>query len=97
MTAAYPGAPQGGQWRPGPAAPAKRRSKGPVVLLVIGALILVLSLVAGSPVALGPPVSIGGIFSGIDGVLLAVLGGILGFLLLLASIIRMVVQRRRTA
>ncbi len=193
MTAAYPGAPQGGQWQPGPAAPVKRRSKGPVVLLVIGALILVLSLVAGivlavigfgatargigdiqvyssgagtytaeageeiqayapegstppscslitpdgtepsggtnqsssttidgqnwvsfdsftasaagdyqidcagSPVALGPPVSIGGIFSGIGGVLLAVLGGILGFLLLLAGIIWMVVQRRRTA
>ncbi|GAB4094855.1 hypothetical protein GCM10028787_03300 [Brachybacterium horti] len=41
--------------------------------------------------------SIGGIFSGIGGVLLAVLGGILGFLLLLASIIWMVVQRGRTA
>ncbi|GAA1328695.1 hypothetical protein GCM10009592_16960 [Brachybacterium rhamnosum] len=56
-----------------------------------------LSVVAGIPVALGPPLSIGGIVSGVGGVLIAVLGGVLGFLLLLAGISWMVVQRRRTA
>ena len=193
MTAPYAGAPQGGPWQPAPTAPVKKRSKGPLVLLLVGALILVLGLLAGiltavigfgatakgigdiqvyssgsgtytaeagedvqaympegsampscsvttpdgaqpgdgvnqsssttidgqtwvsfdsftatsagdyqidcggAPVALGPPVSIGGIFGGIGGVLLAVFGGLLGFLILLGGIIWMVVQRRRTA
>lgn len=57
----------------------------------------------GAPTALAAPspsdrrCPSGAIVSGIGGVLLAVLGGILGFLLLLAGIIWMVVQRRRTA
>lgn len=46
-------------------------------------------------VAVGPPVSIGGIFGAIGGVLLGILGGILGFLLLLAGLIWWLVTRKK--
>src|SRR5699024_5563188 len=47
-----------------------------------------------APVAVGPPVSIGGIFAGLGGILLAVLGGALGFLLLLLGVILLIVRKR---
>ncbi len=46
------------------------------------------------PVAVGPPVSIGGIFAGLGGILLAVFGGALGFLLLLLGVILLIVRKR---
>lgn len=50
-----------------------------------------------SPIAVGPPVSIGGIFAGVGGILLAVFGGALGFLLLLIGVILVIVRKKRTA
>ena len=46
-------------------------------------------------VAVGPPVSLGGIFGAIGGVLLGIGGGILGFLLLLAGLIWWLVTRKK--
>ena len=48
-------------------------------------------------VAVGPPVSIGGILGAIGGILLGIGGGILGFLLLLAGLIWWFVTRNKTA
>lgn len=48
-----------------------------------------------TPVAVGPPLSIGGIFGAIGGVLLGIFGGILGFLLLLAGLIWWLVTRKK--
>ena len=47
------------------------------------------------PIAVGPPVSIGGIFAGIGGVLLAIVGGTLGFVLLALGVILLIVRKRR--
>lgn len=47
------------------------------------------------PIAVGPPVSIGGIFAGIGGVLLAIGGGTLGFVLLALGVILLIVRKRR--
>lgn len=46
------------------------------------------------PIAVGPPVSIGGIFAGLGGILLAIGGGALGFLLLLIGVIWLIVRKR---
>ncbi|MCT1999181.1 hypothetical protein M3C58_13465 [Brachybacterium muris] len=46
-------------------------------------------------VAVGPPVSLGGIFGAIGGILLGIFGGILGFLLLLAGLIWWLVARKK--
>lgn len=46
-------------------------------------------------VAVGPPLSLGGIFGAIGGVLLGIGGGILGFLLLLAGLIWWLVTRKK--
>lgn len=51
----------------------------------------------GTPVAVGPPVSIGGIFGAIGGLLFAVGGGFLGFVLLAIGIILWLVNRNKTA
>lgn len=45
-------------------------------------------------VAVGPPVSIGGIFAGLGGILLAIGGGALGFLLLVIGVILVIVRKR---
>lgn len=50
----------------------------------------------GTPVAVGPPVSIGGIFAGIGGVLMGVFGGMLGFLLLIVGVILHFVSKKKT-
>lgn len=50
---------------------------------------------AGTPVAVGPPVSIGGIFGAVGGILLAVGGGFLGFVLLAIGVILLIVRKRR--
>lgn len=47
------------------------------------------------PIAVGPPLSIGSIFAGVGGVLLAVFGGALGFLLLAVGVILLIVGRRK--
>lgn len=47
-----------------------------------------------TPIAVAPPVSIGGIFAGIGGVLLAIVGGALGFLLLAIGVILLIVRKR---
>ena len=49
----------------------------------------------GTPVMVGPPVSIGGIFAGLGGILLAIGGGVLGFLLLMVGVIILLVRRGR--
>ena len=46
------------------------------------------------PIAVGPPVSVGGIFAGLGGILLAIGGGALGFLLLLIGVILLIVRKR---
>ena len=48
------------------------------------------------PVAVGPPVSIGGIFTGVGGILIAVLGGALGLGLMILGLILLLVQRSRS-
>lgn len=45
-------------------------------------------------IAVGPPVSIGGIFAGLGGIFLAIGGGALGFLLLVIGVILVVVRKR---
>ncbi|MGO1977387.1 hypothetical protein [Brachybacterium tyrofermentans] len=50
---------------------------------------------AGTPVAVGPPVSLGGIFGAVGGILLAVGGGFLGFVLLAIGVILLIVRKRR--
>lgn len=45
-------------------------------------------------VVLAPPVSMGGIFGGVGGILVGVFGGILGFLLVIAGVIVWVVTRK---
>ncbi|MGO1896637.1 MAG: hypothetical protein ACTH1O_12460 [Brachybacterium sp.] len=47
------------------------------------------------PIAVGPPVSIGGVFAGVGGVLLAIGGGALGFLLLAIGVILLIVRKRK--
>lgn len=49
----------------------------------------------GTPVAIGPPVSIGGIFGAIGGVLIAVGGGFLGVVLLAIGVILVILNKRR--
>lgn len=49
----------------------------------------------GLPIAVGPPVSILGIFAGIGGILLALGGGFLGFVLLALGVILLLVRRSR--
>lgn len=49
----------------------------------------------GTPVMVGPPVSIGGIFAGLGGILLAIGGGALGILLLVIGVIILLVRRSR--
>lgn len=49
----------------------------------------------GTPVMIGPPVSIGGIFAGLGGIFLAIGGGVLGFLLLVVGVIILLVRRGR--
>ncbi|APX32832.1 hypothetical protein BH708_08990 [Brachybacterium sp. P6-10-X1] len=48
----------------------------------------------GTPVAVGPPVSIGGIFGAVGGVLLGVGGGFVGFVLLAIGVILLIMRRR---
>lgn len=48
----------------------------------------------GTPVAVGPPVSIGGIFGAVGGVLLGLAGGFVGFVLLLIGVILLIVRKR---
>jgi hypothetical protein len=48
-----------------------------------------------TPVMVGPPISIGGIFAGLGGIFLAIGGGALGFLLLLIGVILVIVRRSR--
>lgn len=50
---------------------------------------------AGTPVAVGPPVSLGGVFGAIGGILLAVGGGFLGLVLLAIGVILLIVRKRR--
>ncbi|WP_394215409.1 hypothetical protein [Brachybacterium vulturis] len=47
-----------------------------------------------TPIAVGPPVSLGGIFAGLGGILLAIGGGALGFLLLVIGVIWLIVRKR---
>lgn len=47
-----------------------------------------------TPIAVGPPVSIGGIFAGLGGIALAVFGGALGFLLLVIGVILLIMRKR---
>lgn len=49
----------------------------------------------GTPVAVGPPVSIGGIFGTVGGILLGIGGGFIGFVLLLIGLILWFLGRRR--
>ncbi|WP_422115461.1 hypothetical protein [Brachybacterium sp. UNK5269] len=49
----------------------------------------------GLPIAVGPPVSILGIFAGIGGILLALGGGFLGFVLLALGVILLLVRRSK--
>ncbi|MFC7464371.1 hypothetical protein [Brachybacterium sp. GCM10030252] len=48
----------------------------------------------GTPVAVGPPVSIGGIFGAVGGVLLGLGGGFLGFVLVVIGVILLIIRRR---
>lgn len=48
----------------------------------------------GTPVAVGPPVSIGGIFGAVGGILLGVGGGFVGFVLLVIGVILLIVRKR---
>lgn len=50
---------------------------------------------AGTTVGVAPPVSIGSIFSGVIGILLAIGGGMLGFLLLAIGVLLLILRRRR--
>jgi len=47
-----------------------------------------------TPIAVAPPISVGGVFAGIGGVLLAIIGGALGFLLLAIGVILLIVRKR---
>ena len=49
----------------------------------------------GGPIAVGPPLSVGGIFAGVGGILLAIVGGALGLLLLAIGVILLIVRRSR--
>ncbi|WP_114853652.1 hypothetical protein [Brachybacterium sp. YJGR34] len=49
----------------------------------------------GTPIAVGPPVSIGGIFAGVGGILIGVFGGIIGAVLLALGIILKIVGRKK--
>jgi hypothetical protein len=49
----------------------------------------------GTPVMVGPPISIGGIFAGLGGIFLAIGGGLLGILLLVIGVIILLVRRSR--
>lgn len=49
----------------------------------------------GGPIAVGPPISVGGIFAGLGGIFLAIFGGALGFLLLAIGVILLIVRRSR--
>lgn len=49
----------------------------------------------GTPVAVGPPVSIGGIFGALGGIFLGVAGAFVGFVILLIGIILAVLRRRK--
>lgn len=46
------------------------------------------------PIAVGPPISVGGIFAGLGGIFLAIGGGALGFLLLVLGVILLIVRKR---
>ncbi|MGP9744484.1 hypothetical protein [Brachybacterium sp. AOP29-B2-41] len=48
----------------------------------------------GTPVAVGPPASVGGILAGVGGIFLGIGGGALGFLLLAIGVILLIVRRR---
>lgn len=48
----------------------------------------------GTPVAVGPPVSIGGIFGAVGGILLGLAGGFVGFVLLVIGVILLIVRKR---
>src|SRR5699024_2257670 len=52
---------------------------------------------AGMPVAVGPPVSIGGILGAVGGILFAIGGGFLGFVLLAIGIVLWLLNRKKTA
>ncbi|ASK65292.1 hypothetical protein CFK39_04975 [Brachybacterium avium] len=47
-----------------------------------------------APIAVGPPVSIGGIFAGLGGIALAIFGGALGLLLLVIGVVLLIVRKR---
>jgi len=47
------------------------------------------------PIAVDPPISIGGIFAGLGGILLAVFGGALGLLLLAIGVILVLLRKRK--
>ncbi|MEE1651824.1 hypothetical protein V1260_13655 [Brachybacterium sp. J144] len=49
----------------------------------------------GTPVAVGPPVSIGGIFGAVGGIFLGLGGGFVGFVILLVGIILALLRRRK--
>ncbi|AXK45899.1 hypothetical protein [Brachybacterium saurashtrense] len=48
-----------------------------------------------TPVMVGPPVSLGGIFAGLGGIFLAIGGGALGLLLLAIGVVLLLLRRRR--
>ena len=52
---------------------------------------------AGTAVAVGPPVSIGGVFGAVGGILFAIGGGFLGFVLLAIGIVLWLLSRKKTA
>ena len=52
---------------------------------------------AGTAVAVGPPVSIGGVFGAVGGILFAIGGGFLGFVLLAIGIVLWLLNRNKTA
>ena len=54
------------------------------------------SVICDGTVAVGRPVSIGGIFTGIGGIFLAIAGGGLGLLLILIGVILLIVRRSAT-
>ncbi|MGO1600484.1 MAG: hypothetical protein ACTHX0_12745 [Brachybacterium sp.] len=47
-----------------------------------------------TPIAVGPPVSMGGVLVGIGGIFVAIAGGGLGFLLLVLGVILLIVRKR---
>lgn len=49
----------------------------------------------GTPIAVGPPASVGGILAGVGGIFLGIGGGALGFLLLAIGVVLLIVGKRR--